>query len=151
MGVRVGGCAVGAQVFTDAEREERVRAVAELLGLNVCLDSICGDATLRGISGGQMKRLSIGVEMVHLPSLLFLDEPTSGLDSVISLEVMTFVYKLACQQRTVISTIHQVSSPSLSLVCLCDWPLCLSGWLPSVPCLPPTSLCQESLTRLAAA
>lgn len=83
-------------------------AVAELLGLLGCLDSICGDASTRGISGGQLKRLSIGVEIVHMPSLIFLDEPTSGLDSVISQEVMSFVHKIASQNRTIIATIHQV-------------------------------------------
>ena len=74
------------QLFSDAEREARVRMVADLLGLDVCLHSICGDAMNRGISGGQLKRLSIGVEIMNMPSLIFLDEPTSGLDSVIAHE-----------------------------------------------------------------
>jgi len=74
------------QLFSDAEREARVNMVADLLGLDVCLYSICGDAMNRGISGGQLKRLSIGVEIMNMPSLIFLDEPTSGLDSVIALE-----------------------------------------------------------------
>jgi ATP-binding cassette subfamily G (WHITE) protein 2 len=56
-----------------------------------------------------LKRLSIAVEIVHLPALIFLDEPTSGLDSSISLEVMGAVRKLANQRRTCISTIHQPS------------------------------------------
>lgn len=74
------------KIFTQAERDSRVGAVAELLGLDVCLHSICGDALNRGISGGQLKRLSIGVEIMTMPSLIFLDEPTSGLDSVIAHE-----------------------------------------------------------------
>ncbi len=40
--------------FTEREREERVARVAELLGLDVCLHSICGDALTRGVSGGQV-------------------------------------------------------------------------------------------------
>lgn len=74
------------QLFSDAERKARVRMVVDLLGLNVCLHSICGDAMNRGISGGQLKRLSIGVEIMNMPSLICLDEPTSGLDSVIAHE-----------------------------------------------------------------
>lgn len=41
--------------FTEREREERVARVAELLGLDVCVHSICGDALTRGISGGQVR------------------------------------------------------------------------------------------------
>ena len=58
-----------------------------------------GEAT-RGISGGQYKRLSIAVEIIHEPDLIFLDEPTTGLDSAIALEVMTVVRCLANQKRT---------------------------------------------------
>jgi ABC-type cobalamin/Fe3+-siderophores transport system ATPase subunit len=60
--------------------------------------------------------VSIGVEIVSLPLLLFLDEPTSGLDSVTSLEVMTFVRHIAHHaNRTVIATIHQVSNSRCTL------------------------------------
>lgn len=68
--------------FTEREREERVARVAQLLGLDVCLHSICGDALTRGVSGGQLKRVSIGVEIINTPSLIFLDEPTSGASTV---------------------------------------------------------------------
>lgn len=64
---------------------------------------------LLGISGGQLKRLSIAVEIVSMPNLIFLDEPTSGLDSSIALEVMSVVQRLSHQNRTCISTIHQPS------------------------------------------
>lgn len=96
------------QEYTEQEREKRVALVAELLGLDVCLDSICGDSLNRGVSGGQLKRLSIGVEIMNMASLIFLDEPTSGLDSVIAHEVMTFVHQISLQHRSIISTIHQV-------------------------------------------
>ena len=55
-----------------------------------------------------MKRLSIAVEILNMPSLIFLDEPTSGLDSVMAYEVMSFTAKLAEQNRTIITTVHQV-------------------------------------------
>jgi len=66
-------------------------------------------------SGGQLKRVSIGVEIVNLPNLMFLDEPTTGLDSSISLEVMSAVRNLANQNRTVICTIHQPSTETFAL------------------------------------
>lgn len=65
--------------YTDNERRLRISAVSDLLGLNTCLVSMVGDAGIRGISGGQLKRLSIAVEIMNMPSLIFLDEPTSGL------------------------------------------------------------------------
>lgn len=62
-----------------------------------------------------MKRLSIAVEIVAMPNLIFLDEPTSGLDSSIALEVMSAVQKLSHQNRTCISTIHQPSPEVFAL------------------------------------
>ena len=100
---------------TSAQIEARVRELLEIMGLDHVKDSIVGDANTKGISGGQLKRLSIAVEIVSLPNLIFLDEPTSGLDSSISLEVMTAVRKLADQNRTCISTIHQPSPEVFAL------------------------------------
>ncbi|RYH28500.1 ATP-binding cassette domain-containing protein [archaeon] len=89
--------------------EERIVSLLDILGLDHIQNSVVGDADSRGISGGQLKRLSIAVEIVSLPDVIFLDEPTSGLDSLIALEVMQAVRKLANQNRTVVSTIHQPS------------------------------------------
>ena len=50
----------------------------EELGLCDCADTIVGGALLKGISGGERKRTSVGVELVTKPSMVFLDEPTSG-------------------------------------------------------------------------
>lgn len=52
------------------------------LGLNKCADTIIGGPLVKGISGGERKRTSVGLELVVKPSMVFLDEPTSGLDSV---------------------------------------------------------------------
>ena len=78
-----------------------------MLGLDGILGSRVGGQLIRGISGGQMKRLSIAVEIISLPELIFLDEPTTGLDSAIAHEVMSAVRNLANFNRTVIATIHQ--------------------------------------------
>ncbi|OQS04057.1 ATP-binding Cassette (ABC) Superfamily [Thraustotheca clavata] len=72
---------------------------------------------LNELSNEQMKRLTIGVELVANPSVLFLDEPTSGLDVHAAQIVMVAVKRIAAAGRTVICTIHQ---PSLSLFELFD-------------------------------
>lgn len=69
---------------TKAERKRIVNNVMKLLEIDHIANSIVGTAEKRGISGGQRKRVSIGVELVAQPSILILDEPTSGLDSTTS-------------------------------------------------------------------
>ena len=51
------------------------------MGLNKVRSNFIGDLRMRGISGGEKKRLCIGVELMMKPTILYLDEPTSGLDS----------------------------------------------------------------------
>ena len=71
-----------------AQVEFYVDRVIDLLGLSEFKHQICGGVARRGISGGQKKRVNIGMELVAEPSLLFLDEPTSGLDSSAALDLM---------------------------------------------------------------
>ncbi|GFZ11312.1 ABC-2 type transporter family protein [Actinidia rufa] len=76
-----------------------------------CKNSIIGGPFLRGVSGGERKRVSIGQEMLLInPSLLFLDEPTSGLDSTTAQRIVSTLWELANGGRTVVMTIHQPSS-----------------------------------------
>lgn len=75
-----------------------------------------GDSLQRGISGGELKRLSIAVELLASPSLLLLDEVTSGLDSVSALEVMRYIRKLTDSGMVTICSIHQPSSEIMDLI-----------------------------------
>lgn len=65
---------------------------------------------IKGISGGQRRRVSVGMELVKDPAVLFLDEPTSGLDSEIAGSLMELLVTLARRGRTVVVTIHQPNS-----------------------------------------
>jgi ABC-type multidrug transport system ATPase subunit len=78
------------------------------LGLERVENSIVGDISRRGVSGGEKKRVNIGLELMRKPSVLFLDEPTSGLDASSAMSVMHSLSKLARNQgMTVCATIHQ--------------------------------------------
>ncbi|OMO80346.1 ABC transporter-like protein [Corchorus capsularis] len=96
--------------FTKEEKITHAEAVITQLGLVRCKNSIIGGLFLRGISGGERKRVSIGQEMLINPSLLFLDEPTSGLDSTTAQRIVSTLLELAKGGRTVVLTIHQPSS-----------------------------------------
>ena len=77
------------------------------MGLAHIRDTVIGDENVRGISGGQLKRVNIALELITEPPLLFLDEPTSGLDSTSTLEVLEVLRQLANTGKTIIMTIHQ--------------------------------------------
>ncbi|KAK9131687.1 hypothetical protein Scep_011215 [Stephania cephalantha] len=96
--------------FTKQEKIAHAETVIAQLGLTKCKSSIIGDELLRGISGGERKRVSIGQEMLINPSLLFLDEPTSGLDSTTAQRIVSTLWELANGGRTIVMTIHQPSS-----------------------------------------
>ena len=68
-----------------------------------------GGPTLKGISGGEKKRVCVAIEMVSEPALIMLDEPTSGLDSNKAAKLLAILKKLAGNQCTVVFTIHQPS------------------------------------------
>ncbi|ETV94683.1 hypothetical protein H310_11663 [Aphanomyces invadans] len=106
---------VAANVTAD-ERERRVQAAIDDMGLRSCADTIVGDMFRKGLSGGQKRRLSIAIELLKHPTILLLDEPTSGLDSASTLNVMSHVLKLSQNQHcTVVCTIHQPSSAIFDL------------------------------------
>ncbi|KAM0016806.1 putative ABC transporter, AAA+ ATPase domain, P-loop containing nucleoside triphosphate hydrolase [Helianthus debilis subsp. tardiflorus] len=96
--------------LTHEEKAEQAELIILELGLTRCRDSIVGGPLIRGVSGGERKRVSIGQEMLVNPSLLLLDEPTSGLDSTTALRLMATLNGLARGGRSVVTTIHQPSS-----------------------------------------
>lgn len=80
------------------------------LGLDACADSEIGGILKKGISGGERKRTSVGIELVTDPSIILLDEPTSGLDSFAAKNLMSLLDKMAKAGNAVLFTIHQPSS-----------------------------------------
>ncbi|XP_067409086.1 broad substrate specificity ATP-binding cassette transporter ABCG2-like [Emydura macquarii macquarii] len=92
---------------SEAEKQLKVNAVIQELGLQECADTKIGTEFLRGISGGEKKRCSIGVELIIAPSLIFLDEPTTGLDANTANAIMQLLHQLSRKGRTVIFSIHQ--------------------------------------------
>ncbi|XP_038906086.1 ABC transporter G family member 9-like [Benincasa hispida] len=96
--------------LTKQEKLAEVEVMISLLGLSKCKNTIVGSQTLRGVSGGERKRVSIGQEILVNPSLLFLDEPTSGLDSTTTQMILTMMGEFAKGGRTVVMTVHQPSS-----------------------------------------
>lgn len=92
----------------------RAETVLRMLGLKDCADLPVGGALIKGISGGEKRRLSLAVQseldkytltaVINDPAVLLVDEPTSGLDSSIALSVMQVLKDIAETGRTVIGT-----------------------------------------------
>ena len=99
-----------------AARRARVAAVVRDLGLAPVLGSAVGSAVTRGLSGGELKRLSIAIELLADPQSLLLDEPLTGLDSTKAADVLALLRNRATAHgRAVALSIHQPSSKLYSL------------------------------------
>ncbi|CAA2971313.1 ABC transporter G family member 11 [Olea europaea var. sylvestris] len=98
-----------------SEKRTLVESTIIEMGLQDCADTVIGNWHLRGISGGEKRRVSIAVEILMRPRLLFLDEPTSGLDSASAFFVTQTLRGLSRDGRTVIASIHQPSSEVFEL------------------------------------
>ncbi len=90
--------------------QKLVNRMLKELGLESCADTYVGGALLKGISGGERKRTSVGVELVVRPAMVFLDEPTSGLDSFSAIQLCQVLKKVANAGASVLFTIHQPAS-----------------------------------------
>ncbi|PSC69816.1 ATP-binding cassette sub-family G member 2 [Micractinium conductrix] len=94
------------------EKRARVDGVLADMELEGCQHTLIGDElqNMKGISGGQRRRVSVGIELVKQPQVLFLDEPTSGLDSEMAVSMMETLLRLARGGRSVCLSIHQPNS-----------------------------------------
>eukprot|EP00730_Choanoeca_flexa_P018816 TRINITY_DN9168_c0_g1_i2.p1 TRINITY_DN9168_c0_g1~~TRINITY_DN9168_c0_g1_i2.p1 ORF type:complete len:656 (+),score=146.07 TRINITY_DN9168_c0_g1_i2:821-2788(+) len=100
---------------TPEQRAERVRQVLDMLNLAHVANTKVGVPTgvageARGISGGELKRLSIAEVMLHQPKIIFLDEYTSGLDSPTALVITKLLKQISHRGHLIVATVHQPSS-----------------------------------------
>lgn len=90
-----------------------VATLIDGMALTKCADTIVGNDKVRGISGGERKRLSIACQLLSSPQLLFLDEPTSGLDSYQAEKLVKILKRLAQDEgKTIVSS-------AFSALCAC--------------------------------
>ena len=96
---------------TDEQKNLIVDKIIKDIKLENARNTIIGDEKVKGISGGEKKRVNIGFELISDPQVFFLDEPTSGLDSYTSMIIIKLLKKLAQRDnKTVVYTIHQPNS-----------------------------------------
>jgi ATP-binding cassette subfamily G (WHITE) protein 2 len=108
------------RTFTNEERKKRVDDVMNDMGITSVKNVIVGTTLKKGISGGERKRLCVGMQLLNRPQLLFLDEPTSGLDSVTALDLIRTFHSLAHvnfpeKAVTIVCSIHQPQSKIFNL------------------------------------
>jgi ABC-type multidrug transport system ATPase subunit len=102
--------------MSPSEKRSRADDAIKQMGLAAVAETRIGGRARKGISGGQQKRVSICIELLASPALIFLDEPTSGLDSAASYHVMSRIAGIAQSGgTTVVAAIHQPSSEVFEL------------------------------------
>lgn len=92
------------------QKYERAEEVLLKMGLKDCADNLVGNELVKGISGGEKRRVTIAVQILTEPRVLLLDEPTSGLDAFTASSILEVLQGLANEGRTLILTIHQARS-----------------------------------------
>ncbi|XP_037535473.1 ATP-binding cassette sub-family G member 8 [Nematolebias whitei] len=101
--------------FTQAQRDQRVDDVIAELRLRQCAHTRVGNDYVRGVSGGERRRVSIAVQLLWNPGILILDEPTSGLDSFTAHNLVITLSRLAKGNRLVLLSVHQPRSDIFQL------------------------------------
>lgn len=94
-------------------KEQKIQRAEEILlkmGLKDCADNLIGNDLVKGISGGEKRRVTIAVQILTEPRVLLLDEPLSGLDAFTALSIVDVLRGLSHEGRTLVVTIHQPRS-----------------------------------------
>nr|KMM64532.1 ATP-binding cassette sub-family G member 8 [Coccidioides posadasii RMSCC 3488] len=105
--------AAGLRLPSWMSKEEKNRRAEDILlkmGLKDCADNLIGSDLIKGISGGEKRRVTIAIQILTDPKVLLLDEPTSGLDAFTATSIIDALNGLAAEGRTLILTIHQARS-----------------------------------------
>ncbi|KAL8136470.1 hypothetical protein V2J09_002471 [Rumex salicifolius] len=104
------------RTLSKSKKKARVQQLIDQLGLRNAANTVIGDEGHRGVSGGERRRVSIGIDIIHDPIVLFLDEPTSGLDSTSAFMVVKVLQRIAQSGSIVIMSVHQPSYRILGLL-----------------------------------
>uniref|UniRef100_A0A803LLP4 ABC transporter domain-containing protein n=1 Tax=Chenopodium quinoa TaxID=63459 RepID=A0A803LLP4_CHEQI len=104
------------RTLSKSKKRARIQGLISQLRLRQAAKTVIGDVEHRGISGGERKRVSIGIEIIRDPAILLLDEPTSGLDSTNAFLVACVLQGIARRGSVVILSVHQPSSRLLSIM-----------------------------------
>ncbi|KAK0443527.1 P-loop containing nucleoside triphosphate hydrolase protein [Armillaria borealis] len=97
-------------LMSKKQKHQKADEVMKKMGLKDCADTLVGNDMLKGISGGEKRRVSIAIQVLTEPQVLMLDEPTSGLDTFTAASIMDVLRQLADEGRTIITVLHQSSS-----------------------------------------
>lgn len=110
-----------------SDRAGVVSSVLQLLGLAPAQHRVVGGRNTQSasISGGQRKRVNIGLELVAKPAILFLDEPTSGLDSAVSQDILDYLSVIA--KVTLAGMCHIFTFDTCGRLCTTDHGSCLAA------------------------
>ena len=97
--------------------EAKADTVIQSLHLDKVSNTLIGNESIKGISGGEKKRVSVGMELITNPDIIYLDEPTSGLDSYTSYTTIKLLKEFASEnKKQVIMTIHQPSTEIFKMI-----------------------------------
>mmetsp|Transcript_9118 Transcript_9118/g.9175 ORF Transcript_9118/g.9175 Transcript_9118/m.9175 type:complete len:1301 (+) Transcript_9118:45-3947(+) len=107
--------------------DDDVNRLLDAFGLTKVADNAIGTVFVRGLSGGQKKRVDVGTELIAAPGVLMLDEPTSGLDASIALEVLTSVKEIVQASDGKLSVMLSIHQPNSRILDLFDHIMLLGG------------------------
>ncbi|KXS19595.1 hypothetical protein M427DRAFT_41906 [Gonapodya prolifera JEL478] len=100
-----------------AHQESRINNILQLLRLLDCANTVVGDENIKGVSGGERRRLSIALTLLADPSVLILDEPTTGLDSLAARSVMVVLKDICTKSgKTIICSLHNPSTEAFNML-----------------------------------